>query len=111
MLIGEVAEWLKAAVSKTAIRFVLDRGFESHPLRHEKNRVYRDGKLKDLEQGLIRYISAASRPKVIEIAAHTAPTKPKYFMVKTSRAITLISSMAVAMVTGLVFSFFMIIAR
>jgi hypothetical protein len=36
MLSGEVAEWLKAAVSKTAIRSISDRGFESHPLRHEK---------------------------------------------------------------------------
>jgi hypothetical protein len=31
---GEVAEWLKAAVSKTAILSNRDRGFESHPLRH-----------------------------------------------------------------------------
>ncbi len=31
---GEVAEGLKAAVSKTAILRIQDRGFESHPLRH-----------------------------------------------------------------------------
>ena len=30
---GEVAEWFKAAVSKTAILIFRDRGFESHPLR------------------------------------------------------------------------------
>ncbi len=29
-----MAEWLKAAVSKTAILSNRDRGFESHPLRH-----------------------------------------------------------------------------
>ena len=32
---GEVAEWLKAAVSKTAILSNRDRGFESHPLRQQ----------------------------------------------------------------------------
>jgi hypothetical protein len=31
---GEVAEWLKAAVSKIAILCTQYRGFESHPLRH-----------------------------------------------------------------------------
>jgi acetolactate synthase regulatory subunit len=31
---GEVAEWLKAPLSKSGIPFVRDRGFESHPLRH-----------------------------------------------------------------------------
>jgi hypothetical protein len=31
---GEVAEWFKAAVSKTAILLAQNRGFESHPLRH-----------------------------------------------------------------------------
>jgi hypothetical protein len=32
--IGEVAEWLKAPLSKSGIPFTRDRGFESHPLRH-----------------------------------------------------------------------------
>ena len=31
---GEVAEWLKAPVSKTGISGNRDRGFESRPLRH-----------------------------------------------------------------------------
>ena len=31
---GEVAEWLKAAVSKTVIPGFWDRGFKSLPLRH-----------------------------------------------------------------------------
>ena len=31
---GEVAEWLKAPLSKSGIPFIRDRGFESHPLRH-----------------------------------------------------------------------------
>jgi hypothetical protein len=31
---GEVAEWLKAPLSKSGIPFTRDRGFESHPLRH-----------------------------------------------------------------------------
>ena len=31
---GEVAEWLNAAVLKTAIPRNRNRGFESHPLRH-----------------------------------------------------------------------------
>ena len=30
---GEVAEWSKAAVSKTVVLLLRDRGFESHPLR------------------------------------------------------------------------------
>ena len=38
---GEVAEWLKAAVSKIAILSNQDRGFESHPLRHLKREVHR----------------------------------------------------------------------
>ena len=33
MKVGEVAEWLKAAVSKIAILCTQYRGFESHPLR------------------------------------------------------------------------------
>ncbi len=32
---GEVAEWLKAPVSKTGISGNRDRGFESRPLRHD----------------------------------------------------------------------------
>ena len=32
--IGEVAEWLKASVSKTDILSNRYRGFESRPLRH-----------------------------------------------------------------------------
>jgi hypothetical protein len=32
--VGEVAEWLKAPLSKSGILFTRDRGFESHPLRH-----------------------------------------------------------------------------
>ena len=38
---GEVAERLKAAVSKIAILSNQDRGFESHPLRHLKKEVQR----------------------------------------------------------------------
>jgi hypothetical protein len=34
---GEVAEWLKATVSKTVIPSYRDRGFESHPLRQLRN--------------------------------------------------------------------------
>ena len=34
---GEVAEWFKAAVSKTAVLCIQDRGFESHPLRQIGN--------------------------------------------------------------------------
>lgn len=33
-VLGEVAEWLKAPVSKTGISGNRDRGFESRPLRH-----------------------------------------------------------------------------
>jgi hypothetical protein len=33
LISGEVAEWLKATVSKTVILGNRDRGFESHPLR------------------------------------------------------------------------------
>ena len=33
-ILGEVAEWLKAPLSKSGIPFTRDRGFESHPLRH-----------------------------------------------------------------------------
>ena len=36
MKCGEVAEWLKATVSKTVILSYRDRGFESHPLRQFK---------------------------------------------------------------------------
>ena len=36
MKIGEVAEWLKAPLSKSGIPRKRDRGFESHPLRHEQ---------------------------------------------------------------------------
>src|SRR3990172_3279178 len=32
---GGVAEWFKAAVSKTVVRLWAYRGFESHPLRQE----------------------------------------------------------------------------
>lgn len=35
LLYGEVAEWLKAAVSKTVGAATSSRGFESHPLRTE----------------------------------------------------------------------------
>ncbi len=30
---GEVPEWSIGAVSKTVVRLLVDRGFESHPLR------------------------------------------------------------------------------
>ena len=32
---GEVAEWLKAPLSKSGIPINRDRGFESHPLRQD----------------------------------------------------------------------------
>ena len=39
MKIGEVAEWLKAPLSKSGIPRKRDRGFESHPLRHEQGYI------------------------------------------------------------------------
>ena len=53
---GEVAEWFKAAVSKTAILSNRDRGFESHPLRHfllyslQENEGYIPILLKEMEE-------------------------------------------------------------
>lgn len=46
----------------------------------------------------------------METAEHTAPTRPNHFMVNISKSTTPMSSINVAMVIGLVFSFFMIIA-
>ena len=39
---GEVAEWLKAAVSKTVVLLMRDRGFESHPLRFKEPQINTD---------------------------------------------------------------------
>ena len=41
--IGEVAEWLKAPLSKSGIPFTRDRGFESHPLRQSQFEKARRG--------------------------------------------------------------------
>jgi hypothetical protein len=38
---GEVAEWLKAPLSKSGIPFTRDRGFESHPLRQIRYKMKR----------------------------------------------------------------------
>jgi hypothetical protein len=32
---GEVTEWLMVPLSKSGLRLILERGFESHPLRGE----------------------------------------------------------------------------